>query len=247
MKRNPTWSAAIRDALSRVPALTRATPLILAIWLVGAASVAQAPADPTRLTIARLHYGGGGDWYANPSSLPNLLERVARDTRLPVARREAVVSPLSPELHDYPYLYMTGHGNVRFSEEELAALRGYFAAGGFLHADDNYGMDESFRREVRRLFPDAELVAIPTDHPVYRIIHSFPDGLPKIHEHDGLPAEGLGILLDGRLVIFYSYQSDLGDGWEDAEVHNDPFEIREQALKMGVNLFAYAVAQRKPS
>ena len=205
-----------------------------------------APANPYRLTIARLHYGGGGDWYANPSSLPNLLERITRDTRLPVSPREAVVTPLSPDLRDYPYLYMTGHGNVRFSEEELQALRGYLVSGGFLHADDNYGMDESFRREVGRLFPEAELVPVPIDHPVYRIVHSFPDGLPKIHEHDGLPAEGLGLFQDGRLVIFYSYQSDLGDGWEDPDVHDDPFDLREQALKMGVNLFAFAVAQPKP-
>lgn len=207
---------------------------------------AAAPADATRLTIARLHYDGGGDWYANPSSLPNLLDRIARDTRLPVARREAVVTPLSPDLNDYPYLYMTGHGNVRFDGEELAALRSYLMTGGFLHADDNYGMDESFRREVRRLFPDREFVPIPLDHPVYRIVHELPDGLPKVHEHDGLPAEGLGIFHEGRLVIFYSYQSDLGDGWEDAPVHDDPLEIRDLALKMGVNLFAFAVTQSRP-
>lgn len=208
---------------------------------------AAAPPDPTRPTIARLHYDGGGDWYANPSSLPNLLERIARDTRLPVAGNEAVVTPLSPDLHDYPYLYMTGHGNVRFSEAELSALRAYLVAGGFLHADDNYGMDESFRRELRLMFPEAELVAVPLEHPIYRIVHALPDGLPKVHEHDGLPAEGLGLFYEGRLVVFYSYQSDLGDGWEDAQVHDDPAEIRERALEMGVNLFAYAVTQRKPS
>ncbi len=220
-----------------------ATVCLLAL---ASAASAQAPADPTQLTIARLHYGGGGDWYANPSSLPNLLERIARDTRLPVAQREAVVTPLSPDLHDYPYLYMTGHGNVRFSEAEIVALREYLVTGGFLHADDNYGMDESFRRELRRLFPAAELVAIPFDHPVYHIVYEFPDGLPKIHEHDGLPAEGLGIFFEGRIVIFYSYQSDLGDGWEDADVHEDPGEARELAFQIGVNLFAYAIAQLKP-
>jgi hypothetical protein len=135
---------------------------------------------------------------------------------------------------------------VRFTDEEAAALRAYLVSGGFLHADDNYGMDESFRREVKRLFPEAELVAIPHTHPVYNIRYAFPDGLPKIHEHDGLPAEGLGIFFEGRLVIFYSYQSDLGDGWEDAEVHEDPADMREAALRMGVNLFTYAVTQRKP-
>jgi len=209
---------------------------------------ACATADQSlELTIARLHYDGGGDWYANPSSLPNLLQRIARDTRIPVARREAVVTPLSPDLRDYPYLYMTGHGNVRFSEAELAALRGYLTSGGFLHADDNYGMDESFRREVRRLFPESQLVPVPFDHPIYRAVYPMPDGLPKVHEHDGLPAEGLGIFHEGRLVVFYSYQSDLGDGWENPDVHDDPEQIREQALRMGVNLFAFAVTQSKPS
>lgn len=211
------------------------------------AGAQSASPEAGRLTIARLHYDGGGDWYANPSSLPNLLARIARDTRIPVARREAVVTPLSPDLHDYPVLYMTGHGNIRFSEEELAALRVYLLSGGFLHADDNYGMDVSFRREAERLFPERRLVPIPVDHPIYRIVHRLPDGLPKIHEHDGMPAQGLGIFHEGRLVIFYSYQSDLGDGWEDADVHRDPAGIREQALRMGVNLFAFALAQRKPS
>ena len=209
-------------------------------------SRSQASVERGRLTIARLHYGGGGDWYANPSSIPNLLERIARDTRLPVTDREAVVTPLSPDLRDYPFVYMTGHGNVRFTGEELAALRAYLVSGGFLHADDNYGMDESFRREVGRLFPETELVPVPIDHAVYRIVYEFPDGLPKIHEHDGLPAEGLGLFNDGRLVIFYSYQSDLGDGWEDPDVHDDPLDAREQALRMGLNLFAFALAQRKP-
>jgi hypothetical protein len=208
--------------------------------------VSTMPPDPTRLTIGRLHYDGGGDWYANPSSLPNLLRRIGHDTGLPVAAREAVVTVLSPDLRDYPYLYMTGHGNVRFSEEELAALRAYLLSGGFLHADDNYGMDTSFRREIGRLFPEEELVAVPFDHPIYHIVHELRDGIPKVHEHDGLPAEGLGIFHDGRLVVFYSYQSDLGDGWEDPDVHGDPPDIRERALEMGVNLFVFAVAQRKP-
>lgn len=198
------------------------------------------------LTVARLQYDGGGDWYANPSSLPNLLLRIARDTGLPVADRDVVVTPLSPDLHDYPYLYMTGHGNVSFSDDELDVLRTYLTSGGFLHADDNYGMDESFRRQLERLFPDRELVDIPLSHPVYSIVHELPDGPPKIHEHDGLPAQGLGIHHEGRLVIYYSYQSDLGDGWEDPDVHGDPSVLRERALQMGVNLFVFALTQRKP-
>ena len=221
--------------------------LLVGLQFAFAQTPTAAPsAGPGALTIARLHYDGGGDWYANPSSLPNLLARIAADTRLPVATREAVVTPLSPDLHDYPYLYMTGHGNVRFSEEELQALRTYLTSGGFVHADDNYGMDESFRREVKRLFPDKELVHLPLDHPVYRIVHELPNGLPKIHEHDGLPAEGLGILHEGRIVLYYSYQSDLGDGWEDEDVHGDPDNLRDEALKMGVNLFTYVVAHRRP-
>ncbi|HXG43181.1 MAG TPA: DUF4159 domain-containing protein [Gemmatimonadales bacterium] len=194
------------------------------------------------MTIGRLHYDGGGDWYANPSSLPNLLQAIATRTTLRVAAREKIVRLADDELWSVPYLYMTGHGNVRFSEADLAALRRYLLNGGFLHADDNYGMDESIRRELARLFPDRPLVEVPLDHPIYHLVYDFPRGIPKIHEHDGKPAQGFGIFLDGRLAVYYSYQSDLGDGWEDPEVHKDPPEKREAALRMGVNLFAYAVA-----
>lgn len=207
-------------------------------------SAAARGADVPRLGVTRLQYDGGGDWYANPSSLPNLLAAIGEHTGLRVASRPAVVRASDPDLYDHPYLYATGHGNIRFSEEELAALRAHLASGGFLHVDDNYGLDESFRREVRRLFPDRELVEVPLDHPIYGLVHEMPEGLPKVHEHDGLPARGLGIFLDGRLALFYSYQSDLGDGWEDPEVHGDPPDVREAALRMGVNLFVYALASR---
>ena len=193
------------------------------------------------LTVARLHYDGGGDWYANPSSLPNLLAAVRERTGLSVAPRERVVRLTDADLWDLPYLYMTGHGNVTFSAPEVALLRRYLEQGGFLHADDNYGMDQSFRREIARVFPDHPLVEVPVDHPVYHLLYEFPDGLPKIHEHDGKPAQGFGVFLAGRLVVYYSYESDLGDGWEDPEVHRDPPEKREAALRMGVNLVAYAV------
>jgi len=193
------------------------------------------------LTIARLHYDGGGDWYANPSSLPNLLAAVRERTGLSVAPRERVVRLTDADLWDLPYLYMTGHGNVALSAAEVALLRRYLEQGGFLHADDNYGMDQSFRREIARVFPDHPLVEVPVDHPVYHLLYEFPDGLPKIHEHDGKPAQGFGVFLAGRLVVYYSYESDLGDGWEDPEVHRDPPEKREAALRMGVNLVAYAV------
>ncbi|MEJ2483817.1 MAG: DUF4159 domain-containing protein, partial [Gemmatimonadota bacterium] len=165
---------------------------------------------------------------------------------LRVARRPVEVRPEDPDLGDYPFLYMTGHGNVRFSETDLERLRGYLEAGGFLHIDDNYGMDSSARREIARLFPDRPLVEVPLDHPIYAIVFSFPDGIPKIHEHDGEPARGFGIFLGGRLALFYSFESDLGDGWEDEEVHGDPAEVREAALRMGVNLFAYAMASGPP-
>jgi hypothetical protein len=197
-------------------------------------------------TIARLQYGGGGDWYAGPSSIANLLAAIRERTGLPVADREAVVTPLDPTLRDHPFLYMTGHGNVAFNEQERAALRSYLETGGFLHADDNYGLDEAFRREMTALFPDRPLVEVPPDHPIFHVFYEFPEGLPKIHEHDGEPPEAWGIFHEGRLAVFYSHESDLGNGWEDPEVHNDPPELREQAIRMGVNLFVYALSQRAP-
>ena len=193
------------------------------------------------LTIGRLHYGGGGDWYANPSSLSNLLAEIGRRTSLPVAAREQVVTITGPDLWDVPFIYMTGHGNVLFSDEEVLILRRYLENGGFLHADDNYGMDESFRREIARVFPNRPLVEVPLDHPVYSVVYEMPLGIPKIHEHDGEPAQGFGIFVGNRLAVFYSYQTDLGDGWEDADVHGDPANVRELALKMGVNLYVFAV------
>ncbi|HSH76373.1 MAG TPA: DUF4159 domain-containing protein [Longimicrobiales bacterium] len=219
-------------------------PIILAAW-VAASWMAPAPATDT-IGIARLQYEGGGDWYANPSSLPNLLAAIRERTGVPVAPREVNVQPLDATLPDHPYLYMTGHGNVSFSAAERDALRRYLLGGGFLHADDNYGLDESLRRELEQIFPDAELVEIPPDHPVFHVFYEFPEGLPKIHEHDGNPPQAMGIFYGGRLVVFYSYESDLGDGWEDEGVHEDPPEIREQALRMGVNLFLYALGQVAP-
>lgn len=196
--------------------------------------------DPV-MTIGRLHYDGGGDWYANPSSLPNLLTALRARTALRVSTQERVVTLADDDLWNVPYLYMTGHGNVRWSDPDLATLRRYLLQGGFLHADDNYGMDQSIRRELARLFPDHPLVEVPLDHPIYHLVYDLPKGIPKIHVHDGKPAQGFGIFLDGRLAVYYSYQTDLGDGWEDPEVHHDRPEKREAALRMGVNLFAYVV------
>jgi hypothetical protein len=200
---------------------------------------------PASLTIGRLHYDGGGDWYTGPSKLANLLAAIRQRTGLPVTERERVVALDSPDLWDVPYLYMTGHGNVHFSDEEAKTLRRYLEQGGFLHADDDYGMDKSFRREIARVFPDHPLVEVPLTHAIYHVPYDFPKGIPKIHEHDGLPAQGFGIFLGDRLVVYYSYQSDLGDGWEAPEVHHDPPELHEAALRMGVNLFTYAVSSTR--
>lgn len=220
----------------RPEALTLLAALAVVAW---SPSAARSP----ELTIAQVEYGGGGDWYANASSLPNLLRFIEERAGLAVARTPARVRLTDPALHAYPYLYITGHGNIRLSDAEVGALREYLDGGGFLHADDNYGLDESFRREIRRVYPDADLVDVPVDHPVYNIFYPFPEGLPKIHEHDGRAPQGLGIFRDGRLLVFYSYESDLGDGWEDAAVHDNPAPVREQALRLGLNLFLYSLTQ----
>lgn len=216
--------------------------LLIAALVAGTTALAAPPATDT-IGIARLRYDGGGDWYANPSSLPNLLSAIRTRTGIPVATREATVAPLDPALPDQPYLYMTGHGNVSFSPAERAALRAYLVGGGFLHADDNYGLDESFRREMAAIFPDVELTEIPADHPIFHLFYDFPEGIPKIHEHDGNAPQAFGIFYGGRLVVLYSFETDLGDGWEDEGVHDDPPQVREQALRMGVNIFLYALGQ----
>jgi hypothetical protein len=222
------------------------TLLLAASAGLAAAGAGPEPTPPSLhhraavLTIGRLHYDGGGDWYANPSSLPNLLAAIRERTGMRTTTNEVTVALSDDDLWNVPYIYMTGHGNVHFSDHDLAVLRRYLLQGGFLHADDNYGMDKSIRRELARLFPDRPMVEVPLSHPIYHLVYDFPKGIPKIHEHDGLPAQGFGIFIDGRLAVYYSYQSDLGDGWEDFEVHRDPPEKHEAALRMGVNLFAYA-------
>ena len=188
--------------------------------------------------IGRLKYDGGGDWYSNPSSINNLLQFVTRETGIDCAKLEGS-AVISENLDSFPYLYLTGHGTIDLSDGEAEILRKHLLQGGFLHADDNYGLDKSFRKLVKKLFPDKELVKVPFDHQIYNIRYKFPNGLPKIHEHDSKNPEGLGIFHEGRLILFYSYESDLGDGWEDREVHNDPEEKRLQALKMGCNLVLY--------
>ena len=209
---------------------------------------ARADAAPAarlaRVAIARLQYDGGGDWYANPSSIPNLLEALAARTTLDVDRTEGRVRLLDERLWDYPFLHATGHGNIKLSEPEIERLREYLQRGGFLHVSDNYGMDESFRREIARVFPDRPLVDVPVSHPIYHLVYDFPNGVPKIHEHDGKPARGYGIFLGDRLAVYYDYEADLGNGWEDPGTYNDPPQLHEAALRMGVNLVTYAVTSR---
>lgn len=194
--------------------------------------------DDCSFTIARLHYDGGGDWYANPSSLPNLVDAVRTRTSIPVCDSVATVSIDDDRLFHFPFIYMTGHGNVKFNERQRLRLRRYLIGGGFLWADDNYGMDESFRKEMAQLFPDNPLTEIPPDHKIYRSRYRL-RALPKIHEHDGKPAQGLGVFFEGRLLVFYSYSSDIGDGMENIEVHKDGAPLHEIALKMGVNVISF--------
>ena len=230
---------------ARALRLGRQATLLAAIVASSAALVAAHRAP--RLTVARLQYDGGGDWYANPSSLPNLLAAIRERTTFPVERTEARVTIMDERLWDYPFLHMTGHGNVALSDAEVVRLREYLLRGGFLHADDNYGLDESFRREMKRVFPDRELVDVPLSHPIYHAVYDMPRGLPKIHEHDGKPARGFGIFIGDRLAVYYSYSSDLGNGWEDPETYHDPPALHEAALRMGINLFVYAVTSRPVS
>lgn len=191
------------------------------------------------LQIAKLKYSGGGDWYANKTALPNLVSFANQHLNTRISAREAVVEAGSPELYSYPYVYMTGHGNVVFSQQEAQNLRTYLLSGGFLHIDDNYGLDQYVRLEMKKVFPELEFVELPYNHPIYHQQFSFAKGLPKIHEHDGKPAQGFGLFYEGRLVCFYSYECDLGNGWEDQSVHNDPEEKRQQALQMGANILSY--------
>ena len=189
--------------------------------------------------IAVLKYDGGGDWYANPTALPNLIEFCNNNIGTNIKKEPAIVEAGSKEIFNYPFVHMTGHGNVIFSANESENLRSYLEGGGFLHIDDNYGMDPFVRTEIRKIFPDVDLIELPPKHPIFSGKFSFPNGLPKIHEHDLIPATAFGIIINGRLVCLYTFESDIGDGWEDAEVHNDSEEVRLKALKMGANILEY--------
>ena len=211
--------------------------LLLALSAVGAQDA------PGALVITRLQYGGGGDWYADPSSLPNLIAFAGPATGITISAAEARAKIGDDTFQESTYLYLTGHGNVQFSAEEVGQLRAHLMAGAFLHADDNYGMDRSFRREMKKVFPDKEWVELPPDHQIFNLVFPFPAGLPKIHEHDNQRPQGLGLFHEGRLMVFYTFECDLGDGWEDPQVHDLPLELRQAALRMGANIIAYTLSR----
>jgi hypothetical protein len=200
------------------------------------ASVAEGQAQ--KFTIARLQYNGGGDWYANPSALPNLIQAVQQRTKIQISDTFATVSIMDENFFHFPFIYLTGHGDIHFTNQERIRLRRYLIGGGILWADDNYGLDKSFRKEIAELFPDNPLTEISTDNRIYSSVYKLP-GLPKIHAHDNKPAQGFGVFFDKRLVLFYSYSSDIGDGMEDIQVHKDGPELHEIALRMGVNILAW--------
>ncbi len=199
----------------------------------------QATGQVTGLQIALMKYKGGGDWYANPTSLPNLIRFCNEQLGTHIQSDAATVEPGDPGIYNYPFIHLTGHGNVLFTPQEAQNLRKYLVAGGFLHIDDNYGLDPFIRPQMKKVFPELDFVELPLDHPIYRQYHTFPNGLPKIHEHDGKPPQGFGLIFEGRLVCFYTYETDLGDGWEDAAVHNNSEETRLKALRMGANVIQY--------
>ena len=194
-------------------------------------------------SIARIHYGGGGDWYSDRSSIPNLLEFVSQNTNVITNLEQEIVKIGDNNFYENFYFYITGHGNIKLSDDEIIILRQHLINGAFLHADDNYGMDKTFRQLVTEVFPDKELIEIPPTHELFNVYYTFPNGLPKIHEHDNKRPQALGIFHNERLVLLYTYESDLGDGWENAKVHNDPDDLREQALKMGANIIIYSMVQ----
>ena len=216
--------------------------LILSLFLVSIGSFYGFVSEPS-LQLALLKYSGGGDWYSNPTALPNLAKFCNKQLNTNLEEDYATVEVGSASLFNYPFVHMTGHGNVVFSAADAQNLRNYLLAGGFLHIDDNYGMDPFVRTAMKQVFPELDFIELPFEHEIYNQKFTFEKGLPKIHKHDEKPPQGFGLIYEGRLVCFYSYESDLGDGWEDQEVHKDPEELRMKALQMGANLIQYAFGQ----
>ncbi|MEQ9232369.1 MAG: DUF4159 domain-containing protein [Cyclobacteriaceae bacterium] len=208
----------------------------LSIFLILVSTLVQAQ----EIRIAKLKYDGGGDWYANKTALPNLIEFCNKNLNTNIRGEEDIVEIGSPDLFSYPYVYMTGHGNVRLSDSQAENLRTYLTGGGFLHIDDNFGLDPFVRLEMKKVFPELDFVELPFQHPIYDQKYKFKSGLPKIHEHEGKPPQGFGLIYEGRLVCFYTYECDLGNGWEDQIIYNDPESLRQLALQMGANIISYA-------
>ena len=198
---------------------------------------------PGAFSITRIHYDGGGDWYADPSSLPNMLEYLKDHTNIAVNPLEKRAEIGDDIFSGSSFLYITGHGNIKFNDEEAQILRDHLLSRAFLHADDNYGMDKSFRREMKKVFPEKDWVELPPDHPIFNIYYVFPNGLPKVHKHENNRPQALGLFNEGKLMVLYTFESDLGDGWEDPKVHNDPEDIRQSAFEMGTNIIMYALSR----
>ncbi|MGL4632733.1 MAG: DUF4159 domain-containing protein [Leadbetterella sp.] len=210
---------------------------MLVFWSLALSKVGFA--QNATLKIAKMRYSGGGDWYANKTALPNLISFSNKYLKTKIHPEEDIVEPGNPKIFSYPYIYITGHGNILFSDAEALNLRKYLLSGGFLHIDDNYGLNKFIRREMKKVFPEHEFVELPFSHPIYHQKYEFSKGLPKIHEHDNKPPQGFGIIHEGKLVCFFSYECDLGNGWEDQNVYNDPENVRQEALKMGANILQF--------
>ncbi|MCF8233680.1 MAG: DUF4159 domain-containing protein [Bacteroidales bacterium] len=219
-------------------------PILAIIFLITGFGVQQQLKAQTAYQIALLKYKGGGDWYANPTSLPNLIAFCNENLETAIDPEPVTIEVDNPDIFNYPFIHITGHGNVVFSHDEAQNLREYLLAGGFLHIDDNYGLDQYIRPQMKKVFPELDFVELSYDHPIYHQKYDFPKGLPKIHEHDNKPPQGFGLIYEGRLLCFYTYESDLGDGWEDQEVHDDSQETRLKALQMGANIIQYAFTSK---
>jgi len=216
--------------------------LVFALLIISETTI-WAQKLPPAFRCARLKYSGGGDWYNDPSAVPNLLRFIKEKTGIATPEKEETVEAASPNIFQYRFVFMTGHGNVRFTEAEMENLRAYLKAGGFIYVDDDYGMDKSFRREVKRFFSGMDLVELPYTHPIFNIFFKFPNGVPKTHEHDNQPPQTFGLFYNNRLVLLYTYESNPSDGWANPEIHNDPPEKREEALQFGTNIVLYAITQ----
>jgi hypothetical protein len=217
--------------------------LILTSFLMIPGLAQESSEDPSAVTIARLQYDGGGNWYWGRSALPNLHNFLNENTPIKAIDKEVVIKPTDPDLYKYPFLFLTGHGNISFSDDDVTAIRNYLENGGFIFANDSYGLADAIRREFSKVLPGIDFVELPFSHPIYHTLYDFSNGLPKIHKHDEKPPQGFALILDNRVAVFFAYESDIGDGWEDADVYSDPPEKRLAALKMGANLVAYALSE----